>query len=93
MLDSQRKRTGVRGSALIIFVFAFSSEAASHTFAGLGLFHPAFFAGFEVDGVLLDLLDNRFLLDFALEPLQGLLDRFAFIDLDKSQKTHLLGFG
>ena len=69
---------------LIIVEFFFSPEASSHTFAGLRIFHAAFFAGLEIDGVLLDFFDDRFLLDFPLEPLESLFDRFAVLNNNKS---------
>ena len=40
------------------------------TLASKSLLHPLLFAGFQVVGVLLDLLDDVFLLDFALEAAQ-----------------------
>jgi hypothetical protein len=52
----------------------------------LGFLHPPPFAGLEVHGVLLDLLDDRFLLDPALEPSEGGLQIFAFFKNDKRQK-------
>jgi hypothetical protein len=38
--------------------------------ASKSLFHPLLFAGLQVVGVLLDLLDDVFLLDFALKAAQ-----------------------
>jgi hypothetical protein len=35
--------------------------------------------------VLLDVLDDVFLLDFSLEAAKGIFDRFAFLDLDLGQ--------
>jgi hypothetical protein len=34
----------------------------------LGFLQAAFLAGFEINGMFLDLLDDRFLLNFPLEP-------------------------
>jgi hypothetical protein len=65
---------------LIIIEVFFSAEASSHTLACLSLFHAPFFTGLEVDGVFLYLFDNRFLLDFPLEPSEGLLYGFAILD-------------
>jgi hypothetical protein len=73
-----------KADRLIIVEFFFSTEAPSHAFASLGIFHAAFFAGFEIDGVLLDFFDNRFLLNFPFEPLESLFDRFAVLNNDKS---------
>jgi len=71
---------------LIIFEFPFSFQASSHAFAGLGILHPSLFAWFVVDGVLLDLFNNGFLLDFSLESFQCALDRFAFFNDNKCQR-------
>jgi len=69
---------------LIIVEFFFPPEASAHALASLGIFHAAFFAGLEIDGVLLDFFDDRFLLDFPLEPLESLFDRFTVLDNNKS---------
>src|SRR6202040_1579596 len=45
-------------------------------------FRPAFFAGFHVEAVLLDFLDDVFLLHFAFETAQSILQRFTFLDDD-----------
>jgi hypothetical protein len=56
---------------LSILDVAFPLDAPSHPFPSLGFFHPPPLAGLEVHGVLLDLFDDRFLLDPALEPAEG----------------------
>jgi hypothetical protein len=65
---------------------ALSLDAPSHPLPCLGLLHPLLFAGLEVDRVLLDLLDDRFLLDLSLEPAQRGLEIFTFVKLYKSQE-------
>jgi hypothetical protein len=45
---------------------------------------PALLAGFHVEAVLLDLLDDVFLLHLALEPPQGVFQRFALLNDDFS---------
>src|SRR5512139_3879498 len=65
---------------------ALSLDAPSHPLARLGLFHPPFFAGLEIDRVLLDLLDDRFLLDLPLESAQRGFEVFTFVKLYKSQE-------
>src|SRR5216684_233207 len=45
---------------------------------------PALLAGFHVEAVLLDFLDDVFLLHFALETAQGIFQRFALLDDDFS---------
>jgi hypothetical protein len=53
---------------LSIFQIALSLDPASHPLPGLGFLQAAFLAGFEINGMFLDLLDDRFLLNFPLEP-------------------------
>src|SRR5690348_5163655 len=43
---------------------------------------PALLAGLHVEAVLLDFLDDVFLLHLALETTQGVLQRFTFLDND-----------
>jgi hypothetical protein len=45
---------------------------------------PALLAGFHVEAVLLDLLDDVFLLHLALEPPQGIFQRLTLLDDDFS---------
>jgi hypothetical protein len=45
---------------------------------------PALFTGLHVEAVLLDFLDDVFLLHLALKPPQGILQRFTFLDDDFS---------
>src|ERR1700719_956095 len=47
-------------------------------------FRPAFFAGFHVEAVLLDFLDDVFLLHLALKAAQGIFQRFTLLDDDFS---------
>jgi hypothetical protein len=58
----------MKSGKLSILDVALSLDAPSHPFPSLGFFHPPPFPGLEVHGVLLDLLDDRLLLDPALEP-------------------------
>jgi hypothetical protein len=85
-----RNQDGTRGENVLILDLALSLEPASHAFPGLSFFHPLPLTRFEKNGVLLDLLDDRFLLDLPLETLECALQRFAFFDNDKSQRFHLL---
>jgi len=52
---------------LSIFQIAVSLNPASHPLSGHGFLHAAFLSGFEINGMFLDFLDDRFLLDFPLE--------------------------
>jgi hypothetical protein len=52
---------------------------------GERLFGPPLVSRLQVKRVLLDVLDDVFLLDFSLEPAQRALDRLAFLYFDFSQ--------
>ena len=49
----------------------FLTRLLAITFARQGFLHPAFFAGFQVERMPLNFLDNVLLLDFAFEAAQG----------------------
>jgi hypothetical protein len=69
----------------LIFQFAFPLHPATHALAGLGFLHALSLSGLEVNGMLLDLLDDGFLLDPSLEPPESALYGFSFVNDDKSQ--------
>src|SRR5215472_10272579 len=71
-----------RGPRLSVLFFASFLSAA---FARQGLLDTLFLAGLQVKGVALYLLNNVFLLHLALEPAQGVLQRFAFLNSDFRQ--------
>src|SRR5688572_32866738 len=50
-----------------------------------GLFRPALVTRLQIERVLLDILDDIFLLHLPLEAAQGAFDGFAFLDLYFSQ--------
>src|SRR5689334_23872845 len=52
------------------------------------LLGPAFVTRFQVEGVLLDVLDDVFLLHFPLEPAESALDGFALLDFHFSHATN-----
>jgi hypothetical protein len=52
------------------------------------LFGSAFVSGFQIEGVLLDVLDDVFLLYFSLEPAESALNRLALLDFHFSHATH-----
>src|SRR5579863_517351 len=62
-------------TASVLFLACFLACAL----ASQRCFHPLFFAGLQVKGVALDLLDNVFLLHLALEATQSVLERFALL--------------
>jgi hypothetical protein len=68
-----------------VFQFSFSFHPPAHALSGLGFLHSFPLSGFEVDRMLFDFLDDRFLLHSSLEPSQRALYRFSFINNDKSQ--------
>jgi hypothetical protein len=69
----------------LIFEVAFPLHPPPHALAGLSFLHPLSFSGLEVNGVLLDLFDDRFLLHPSLEPPESALYGFSFVNNDKSQ--------
>jgi hypothetical protein len=60
----------------LLFSAAFTSE---------GLFRPALVTRLQIERVLLDILDDIFLLHLPLEAAQGAFDGFAFLDFYFSQ--------
>jgi len=60
----------------LLFSTAFTSE---------GLFRPALVTRLQIERVLLDILDDIFLLHLPLEAAQGAFDGFAFLDFYFSQ--------
>ena len=59
---------------VLFFACLFSSALPSQR-----SFYTLFFAGLQVEGVSLDLLDNVFLLHLALEAAQSILEGFALL--------------
>jgi hypothetical protein len=83
--DEPKKQDVVRRKFSVLDV-PLSLDAPPHSLPSLGFFHPPFFPGLEVNRVLLDLFNDRFLLDATLEPAQSGFQIFAFFQNDKSQK-------
>jgi hypothetical protein len=52
------------------------------------LLSPSFVPGFQIEGMLLDILDDVFLLDLPFEPAEGAFNRFALLDFDFSHATN-----
>ena len=71
-------RADAAGLVLIV------SYLLADAFASQSLLYPALLTGFQVEGMLLDLLDDVFLLDLAFETPKRALDRLAFLNLDFS---------
>ena len=55
------------------------AEFAAQSLPGRGLLGSLLFARLQVKGMFLDLFDDIFLLDFALETLQCAFQRFAIL--------------
>ena len=68
---------------LILFFTSFFPTA----FARERFFDALFFAGLQVKGVTLDLLDDVFLLHLALEATQRVFEGFALLESDFRQLT------
>jgi hypothetical protein len=75
-----------RQDKILILYLSFSSDAPSHPFAGLGLFHPLFLAWLVEDSMPFNLLDDRFLLDPSFESSESAFNRLTFFNNDKRQK-------
>ena len=73
------------GPRNLILLFACLLPAA---LAGQCFFHPLFFAWLQVKGVTLDLLDDVFLLHFALKATQCILEGFALVKSDFRQLNY-----
>jgi len=87
------RRLGAATHVLSILFFACFFPAA---FAGERFLDALFFAGLQVKGVALDLLDDVFLLHLALESPQCILEGFALLKSDLSQTNYtpkLVPFG
>jgi hypothetical protein len=69
----------------LIFQVAFSLHPPPHTLASLSFLHALSLSGLEVHGMLLDLFDDRFLLNPSLEPPESAFQGFSVINNDKSQ--------
>ena len=71
-------RAAPEGAALFLLVLFFASFLAG-TLAGKRGFHTLLFAGLQVKGVALNLLDNVFLLHLAFKPAQSVLEGFPLL--------------
>src|SRR4029077_832938 len=66
----------------------FATELLAIAFSRQSLFRSAFVTGFQIEGMLLDVLDDVFLLDLPLEPAKGAFNRLALLDLDLGHLNH-----
>src|SRR5687767_8483760 len=66
----------------------FAPELLSVALPGQSLLGPALVTRLQVERVLLDVLDDVFLLNLTLEATEGALDRLAFLNLDFSHASY-----
>ena len=71
-------------------LFGIAPHLLAAPLAGQSLFHPALFPRFQIVGMFLNFFDDIFLLNFALETAQGVLQRLAFLESYFRQYTHPL---
>src|SRR5204863_9329516 len=57
-------------------------ELLAITLSGEGLLRPPLVTGFQIEGMLLDILDDVFLLNLPLEPAESALNRLALLNFD-----------
>jgi hypothetical protein len=76
---------GAAQCRLLVLLFPSFLPAA---FARECFFHALLFAGFQIKGVALDLLNNVFLLHFALEAAQCILEGLALLQSDFCQRNN-----
>jgi hypothetical protein len=65
-----------------ILLLQLSPELLAIPLARERLFRSPFVAGFQIEGMFLDILDDVFLLDLTLEPAESAFNRFALLDFD-----------
>jgi hypothetical protein len=71
-----------------VLLFRFASLLLARPLAGECLLRTALVAGLEIERVLLDVLDDVFLLDLPLEAAKRAFDRLAFLDFDFGQSNY-----
>src|SRR5215510_15936706 len=69
-------------------LLALAADLLAASLASQRLLGPALVAGLQIEAVLLDVLDDVFLLDLPLEATEGVFDRFALLDLDLGQNVN-----
>ena len=62
-------------------LFRFAPQLLTIPFARKRLLGPSLVAGFQIEGMLLDVLDDVFLLNLALETAESAFDGLALLDL------------
>jgi hypothetical protein len=84
-MGSVRARARTDPSSLPTRLLDFAALLLARALTRQSLLCAASVARLQIEGVLLDILDDIFLLHLALEPAKRAFDRFAFLYLDFSQ--------
>jgi hypothetical protein len=69
-------------------LFQLSPELLAVTFSRQRLLGSAFVTRLQIEGMLLDIFDNVFLLNLPLEPAESAFDRFALLYLHFSHARY-----
>jgi hypothetical protein len=70
------------------FLLGLAANLFPVPFPGQGLLRPSLVTGFQVETVLLDVLDDIFLLNLPFESAEGVLNRLALLELDLGQNVN-----
>src|SRR5712692_1903704 len=81
----QRAPRPPAGGSGFLVLFRLPSDLLAVPLPGQRLLGPTLVARLQIEAVLLDVLDNVFLLDLPLEAPKGVLDRFALLQFDLGQ--------
>src|SRR6185369_1676980 len=84
-LASPSRRAGELSPPAFVRLLGFPTDLLAIPLPRQRLLRTALVARLQVEAVLLDVLDDVFLLDLALEAAEGVLDGLAFLDLDLGQ--------
>ena len=82
LLDRFRRIVSRNTGLFWILLAYFAPYLLAAPLSGQCLFRAALVTRLEIVGMLLDILDNIFLLNFPLETAKRTLDRFALLDSD-----------
>jgi hypothetical protein len=69
-------------------LFCFAPEFLAIPLSRQRLLRSSFIPRLQIKGMLLDILDDVFLLDLPLEPAESAFNRFALLDFDFSHATN-----
>ena len=83
----ERKRAAVQSRPSVCLLLLFSSFLPA-ALTRQSFFHALFFAGFEIKGVPLDLLDDVFLLHLPLEAAKCIFKGFSLLQSDFCQRAY-----